>query len=79
MTFHLENADFEVQPEGLFLFAALPEDFSKDIPKGTTALCFAVFPSDFRTVIGALQQIGQKLVYDTRAKQLSFGPEVCDM
>ncbi|KAJ4822222.1 hypothetical protein Tsubulata_020297 [Turnera subulata] len=78
MTFHLENnADFEVKPEGLFLFAVLPED-TKDIPKGTTALCFAAFPSEFRTAIGALQQIGQKVVYDTKAKQLSFGPEDCD-
>ncbi|KAJ4830016.1 hypothetical protein Tsubulata_001852 [Turnera subulata] len=78
MTFHLENADFKVQPEGVFLFAVVPEDISKGIPNGTTALCFAAFPSPFRTTIGGLQQIGQKLVYDTRAKQLSFGPEDCD-
>ncbi|KAJ4822223.1 hypothetical protein Tsubulata_020299 [Turnera subulata] len=76
--FHLEEADLEVEPEALFLFRQLRMDLSKELRTGKKVFCLAILTNEVKNTIGAYQQLNQKFVYDTKTKQLSFGPENCD-
>lgn len=70
MTLHFQEANLVVHPEALFLV------MDKIAAKGEY-FCLAILPSDFVTVIGSYQQTNQRLIYDTKQKQLLFGPEDC--
>lgn len=68
-TFHLLGAYVEVKPQDLFVYAEF---------KGKNLFCLAMLTNDFRSAIGAQQQLNQKFVHDTKAKLVSFGPEDCE-
>ncbi|KAH6766359.1 hypothetical protein C2S52_017342 [Perilla frutescens var. hirtella] len=70
MTLHLQKADLSLQPEALFIV------MDKIAAKGEY-FCLAIIPSDVKTVIGSYQQTNQRLIYETKQKQLLFVVEDC--
>ncbi|XP_065866542.1 aspartic proteinase CDR1-like [Euphorbia lathyris] len=66
MTFHFQGADFEVEPENLYV------DIEKD-----DAFCLGLTSSPSLTIIGAMQQVDTRFIYDAAARRIYFSPENC--
>ncbi|XP_037437557.1 aspartic proteinase nepenthesin-1-like [Triticum dicoccoides] len=69
MTLHFEeggedDGDLVIRPQQLFVFV------QHDI-------CLAVVPSEHMTIIGAMQQVDTRFVYDITAGKIHFAPERC--
>ncbi|KAL6968446.1 hypothetical protein U1Q18_034249 [Sarracenia purpurea var. burkii] len=71
ITFHLQNGDLVVQPQGSFLVMD-----KIGLSKGEY-FCLAMVPNASGTVIGAYQQTNLHFVYDSKGLKLFFGPEDC--
>ncbi|XP_048546029.1 aspartyl protease family protein 2-like [Triticum urartu] len=67
VTLHFEQ-DLVLTPNKLFVVRESP---SQDI-------CLAVSPSQDITIIGAMQQVGTRFVYDLAASRVYFAPENCN-
>ncbi|PON96648.1 Aspartic peptidase [Trema orientale] len=65
-----EGAVLEVMPENSYVLG----EFS-----GVKYFCLGMLRSRDITILGALQQINQRIVYDTRAMRLYFGAEICQL
>jgi aspartyl protease family protein len=63
-----EEATLVVSPKQLFLMV--------DDKRAGQVACLAMVPGS-RTVIGALQQVDTRFVYDLKENKLSFAPESC--
>ncbi|XBI74907.1 hypothetical protein VPH35_068354 [Triticum aestivum] len=59
-----EGAGLVIRPQQLFVFV------QRDI-------CLAVVPSKHMTIIGAMQQVDTRFVYDIAAAKIHFAPERC--
>ncbi|XP_037437541.1 aspartic proteinase nepenthesin-1-like [Triticum dicoccoides] len=59
-----QDGDLVIRPQQLFVFV------NQDI-------CLAVVPSEHTTIIGAMQQVDTRFVYDVVAGKIHFAPERC--
>ncbi|PON57178.1 Aspartic peptidase [Parasponia andersonii] len=65
-----EGAVLEVTPENSYVLGET---------SGFKHFCLGMLRSRDITILGALQQINQRIVYDTRAMRLYFGAEICQL
>lgn len=69
ITFHLQEADFDVEPDGAFHVEE--ED-------GTQYFCLCMQPSDTDfIIIGNYQQINHRIIYDPKRNRFLFKSEQC--